>query len=100
VDGSDRLIAFVANPTSEPITAEVRLAAPIVSAREVWDDRPGQCEVRVQHSVGVLGVGILGEGFEADQVAEQRRRDAPFLVPRERRDERCPARRAEASAVG
>ena len=39
IDGSARRIVFVANPSAEHIDAEVRLAVPIVSAREVWDDR-------------------------------------------------------------
>lgn len=40
IDGSDRLVVFVANPTAEAIDAEVRLDRPIASAREVWEDRP------------------------------------------------------------
>jgi beta-galactosidase len=39
IDGSNRLVVFVANPTAEAIDAEVRLETPITSAREVWDDR-------------------------------------------------------------
>ena len=39
VGGSNRLVVFVANPTAEAIDADVRLDSPIVSAREVWEDR-------------------------------------------------------------
>jgi beta-galactosidase len=39
VDGTDRLVVFVANPTDSAIDAEVRLETPFAVAREVWDDR-------------------------------------------------------------
>jgi beta-galactosidase len=40
IDGSNRLVVFVANPTAVTIDAEVRLDTPIASARELWEDRP------------------------------------------------------------
>jgi beta-galactosidase len=40
----DHLVVYVANPTAEPIDAEVALQVPIKSAREVWQDRPARIE--------------------------------------------------------
>lgn len=37
--GGDRVVVFVANPTAEPIEAEVGLDAEIRTAREIWEDR-------------------------------------------------------------
>lgn len=39
-DGASRLVLFVANPTAEPIEAEVGLSVNLAAAREIWDDRP------------------------------------------------------------
>ena len=40
VDGSGRLVAFVANPTAADISAAIGLPAEPKSVREIWDDRP------------------------------------------------------------
>jgi beta-galactosidase len=38
-DDGGRRVAFVANPTADPIDARVGLGDSVASAREVWDDR-------------------------------------------------------------
>ncbi|GII22599.1 alpha-amylase family protein [Planosporangium mesophilum] len=43
-EGGKRLVVFVANPTADPIDAEVDLHVPIGSAREIWDSRPAQTQ--------------------------------------------------------
>lgn len=38
--GGKRLVVYVANPTADPIAAEVSLNVPVTFVRELWEDRP------------------------------------------------------------
>ncbi len=46
---SGRLLVFVANPTAQPVDAEIGVAVPLREARDVWDDRQAKVVDGILH---------------------------------------------------
>ena len=77
-----------AEQRQDPVAED--LVDPPAERRDVVDQ---QLEARVDQSLHLLGIAVLGQRGEPDEVGEQHGDDAPFLALRG--GDRVPARRAE-----